>query len=113
MNGATGFVMIVTYAFCVGNIDEVMKSQTGFAFVQVFLNATRSVKAATGMTVVIMIMQFCAAISNVATTSRQVYAFARDKGLPFSNTLSKVSAGHFCPLLTLTINRSTADLPSH
>ncbi|GIJ90310.1 hypothetical protein Asppvi_009264 [Aspergillus pseudoviridinutans] len=90
LNGSTGFVMIVTLAFCVGDIDTVLKSQTGFAFIQVFLNSTGSVRAATGMTVVIMAMQFCAAISNVATTSRQVYAFARDKGLPFSNFLSKV-----------------------
>mgnify|MGYP001098407473 CR=1 FL=1 len=90
INGTTGFAMVVTFAFCVGNIDEVMKSKTGFAFVQVFLNATSSVSAATGMTIVIMVMQFCAAISNVATTSRQVYAFARDKGLPFSSFLAKV-----------------------
>lgn len=82
--------MIITLAFCVGDIDHVLESQTGFAFMQVFLNSTGSVRAATGMTVVIMAMQFCAAISNVATTSRQVYAFARDKGLPFSNFLSTV-----------------------
>lgn len=90
LNGSTGFVMIITLAFCVGDIDHVLESQTGFAFIQVFLNSTGSVRAATGMTVVIMAMQFCAAISNVATTSRQVYAFARDKGLPFSNFLSTV-----------------------
>ncbi|KAE8312246.1 amino acid permease-domain-containing protein [Aspergillus transmontanensis] len=97
LNGATGFVMIVTYAFCVGNIDEVLESQTGFPFIQVFLNSTGSVKAATGMTVVIMVMQFCAAISNVATTSRQVYAFARDQGLPFSGTLCQVRIFTFLP----------------
>lgn len=90
LNGATGFVMIVTYAFCVGNIDEVLESQTGFPFIQVFLNSTGSVKATTGMTVVITVMQLCAAISNVATTSRQVYAFARDQGLPFSGILCQV-----------------------
>lgn len=90
LNGATGLVMIITYAFCLGDIDQVMKSQTGFAFIQVFLNSTGSVRTATGMTILIMIMQFCAAISNVATTSRQVYAFARDKGLPFSEFFSKV-----------------------
>ncbi|PYH88707.1 amino acid transporter [Aspergillus ellipticus CBS 707.79] len=90
LNGATGFVMIVTFAFCVGNIDEVMASTTGFAFIQVFLNSTGSVAAATGMTVVIMIMQFCATISNVATTSRQIYAFARDGGVPFGSFFSRV-----------------------
>lgn len=90
LNGTTGFIMIITFAFCLGNIEEVMASQTGFAFIQVFWNATGSTRAATGMTVVIMIMQFCAAISNVATTSRQIYAFARDQGLPFAGFFSKV-----------------------
>lgn len=90
LNGSTGLVMIITLAFCVGNIDNVLSSETGFPFIQVFLNATGSVPATTGMTVVIMIMQFCAAISNVATTSRQIYSFARDKGLPFSDFFSQV-----------------------
>jgi hypothetical protein len=36
----TGLVMIITFAFCVGDIDEV-----GFPFIQVFLNATGSVSA--------------------------------------------------------------------
>lgn len=83
--------MIVTFAFCIGDIDKVMQTKTGFAFIQVFYNSTGSVPAATGMTTVIIIMQFCAAISNVATTSRQVYSFARDKGLSFSSTLARVS----------------------
>lgn len=91
LNGSTGFVMIVTLAFCVGNIDQVLTSETGFPFIQVFLNATGSVGATTGMTIVITVMQFCAAISNVATTSRQVYSFARDKGLPFSDFFAQVS----------------------
>ncbi|KAF7156356.1 hypothetical protein CNMCM6106_009623 [Aspergillus hiratsukae] len=104
LNGSTGFVMIVTLAFCVGDIDHVLESQTGFAFIQVFLNSTGSVRAATGMTVVIMVMQFCAAISNVATTSRQVYAFARDKGLPFSSFLSKINPTFTVPLNALCVS---------
>lgn len=95
LNGSTGLVMIITMAFCVGDIDEVLASQTGFAFIQVFLNATGSVSAATGMTCVIMIMQFCAAISNVATTSRQIYSFARDNGLPFSSFFAQVISASF------------------
>ncbi|KAJ6159878.1 hypothetical protein N7497_004415 [Penicillium chrysogenum] len=105
LNGSTGLVMIITFAFCVGDIDEVLKSETGFPFIQVFLNATGSVSATTGMTVVIMIMQFCAAISNVATTSRQIYSFARDKGLPFSDFLAQVN-----PTFTVPLNALCASL---
>jgi amino acid transporter len=59
------------------------------------LNATGSVKATTGMTALMMVLQFCATISNVATSSRQLYAFARDDGLPYSKFLCHVSRKHF------------------
>lgn len=101
INGSTGLVMIITFAFCVGDIDEVMQTKTGFEFIQVFLNSTGSVRAATGMTCIIMVMQFCAAVSNVATTSRQVYAFARDKGLPFSDFFAQINPTFTVPLNAL------------
>ncbi|KAJ5892474.1 hypothetical protein N7504_009165 [Penicillium tannophilum] len=104
LNGSTGFVMIVTLAFCVGDIDKVLASTTGFPFIQVFLNSTGSVPAATGMTIVIMVMQFCAAISNVATTSRQIYSFARDKGLPFSDFFATVNPTFTVPLNALCVS---------
>ncbi|KAJ5198661.1 uncharacterized protein N7498_007778 [Penicillium cinerascens] len=105
LNGSTGLVMVITYAFCVGNIDEVLQSKTGLPFVQVFLNATGSVGATTGMTVLLMILQFCGAISNVATTSRQLYSFARDRGLPFSNFFAQVH-----PTFAVPINALCASL---
>ncbi|KAJ5640580.1 hypothetical protein N7528_000205 [Penicillium herquei] len=104
LNGSTGFIMIVTFAYCVGDIDEVLATATGFPFIQVFLNATGSVRAATGMTVIIMVMQFCAAISNVATTSRQIYSFARDRGVPFSDFFSRVNKTFTVPLNALCVS---------
>jgi choline transport protein len=91
LNGSTGLIMVITYAFCIGNVQEVLQSSTGFPFIEVFLTSTNSVGATTGMTAIIMLLQFCATISNVATTSRQLYAFARDDGLPFSSFMSHVS----------------------
>jgi amino acid transporter len=111
LNGATGLVMIVTYAFCVGDIDQVLSNSTGFPFIQVFLNATGSVKATTGMTALIMVLQFCATISNVATGSRQLYAFARDDGLPYSKFLSHVSqtVSRLSPSAMHEFSQSAAD----
>jgi choline transport protein len=50
------------------------------------------------MTFIIMLMLTSACISEVATASRQLWSFARDKGLPFSNFLSHVSPGWNIPL---------------
>jgi choline transport protein len=91
LNGLTGLAMIITYAFCIGDIDQVLASSIEFPFIQVFLDSTGSVRATTGMTALMMVLQFCATISNVATGSRQLYAFARDDGLPYSKFLSHVS----------------------
>ncbi|KAK9559141.1 hypothetical protein V6Z77_004802 [Aspergillus fumigatus] len=55
--------------------------------------------------------------SNVATTSRQVYAFARDKGLPFSNfcqrsVFSSVNPTFIVPLNALCMSLAIVSLLS-
>lgn len=44
------------------------------------------------MAVIITIMTFCSTVSLVVTASRQIFAYARDRGLPFTSFLSHVSA---------------------
>jgi len=46
------------------------------------------------MVAIIIITLVCAVISEIATASRQIWSFARDKGLPFSSFLSKVRIPH-------------------
>lgn len=96
INSITGLIMLITFSFCVYDIDEILESPTGFPFIPVLVHATQSVSGATGMISIMAILQACAGISNVATTSRQVYAFARDGGLPFASFFSKVrKSGQF------------------
>lgn len=90
LNGALGFVMLVTYLFCVGDLNEVLKTETGYPFIQVFYNATGSKGGASAMTSILIVLTICGCISNVATASRQLFAFARDGGMPFSSFLSHV-----------------------
>lgn len=60
---------------------------------------------------IILSLIFCA-VNMVTTSSRQLYSFARDGGLPFSTTLSKVSARQAVPTnaiiatLTFTVTLS-------
>jgi choline transport protein len=97
INGVTGFIMVVTFAFCVGDAEEVLATSTGFPFIQVFYNATGSRSGTTAMTCLIMVMSLCNTVNNVATTSRQMYAFARDQALPFSAFLCRVSEDFLHP----------------
>lgn len=91
VNGTAGFVMAITFAYCLGPLDEAIKPPYFFAFIGTFYTATGSHAGATVMSCIIALMTTCSAITNVATGSRQMYAFARDNGLPFSGFLSYVS----------------------
>lgn len=92
LNGALGFVMLVTYCFCLGNVEDILGTKTGYPFIQVFYNVTNSLGGASAMTAILITLTVCGCISNVATASRQLFAFARDGGLPFSPFLAQVSS---------------------
>ena len=91
LNGSMGYIMLISYLICMGNVEEVRKTPTGFPFIQVFFNSTQSHVGASLMTVILIIMTMCGTVSNVATASREMFAFARDNGMPFSKFPAYVS----------------------
>ena len=90
MNFSIGFLMLITLLFRAGNIQDAIDSPTGQPYIEILLNATGSVAGTAVMVAyIILALMFCA-INMVTTSSRQLYSFARDGGLPFAKTLSKV-----------------------
>jgi choline transport protein len=77
----------------VGNVDEILATPTGQPFIQVFYNVTQSKAATNAMTSIMIIMSTFGCVTSIATSSRQIWAFARDRGLPFSTWLAHVSNG--------------------
>ncbi|KAG6988546.1 PAN2-PAN3 deadenylation complex subunit PAN3 [Physcia stellaris] len=94
----SGFIMMVTFCFSVGDISEAVESPTGQAYIQVFYTATKSRGGATAMSSIVTLLTFFNGVNNIASASRQMYAFARDNGLPFSSYLSYVKPGRALPL---------------
>jgi choline transport protein len=91
VNYILGFLMTIAFIAVLGNIDEVVASPTGLPYIQVIWNATLSRAATMAMVAfIIFFFVFCAVNQNT-TSSRQLYAFARDGGLPFSAWVSYVS----------------------
>lgn len=84
-NGALGWVMLITFCSCLGDVDDVLNTPTGFPFLAVFENATQSNAGATGLSIIIVIMTIAGNLTGVATASRQLWAFSRDQGMPFSS----------------------------
>ena len=82
--------MIVTLAFTAGDIPSILDSATGEPFIQIFYNATQSHAGATAMAAIIVVLLCSCCFSEVATASRQLWSFARDRGFPGSSWLSQV-----------------------
>lgn len=86
--------MTITMSFCISamDLDEILSSPTGYPFMQVFYNVTGTAGGATALTIFPIIFGFAGILTLMATSSRQLYAFARDNALPFSPWLAKVSS---------------------
>ncbi|KAI4255820.1 MAG: hypothetical protein LQ352_002375 [Teloschistes flavicans] len=91
LNGAMGFIMAVTMCFCLGDLSKIIHTPTGYPFIQLFFNATRSKAASDAMVTIMLIALTSGCLSETATTSRQLWSFARDKGLPLSYVFARVS----------------------
>ena len=83
-----GMIMLITLCFCLGPDwqDTVLglntDTQTGIHVIQVLYNSTNSITGTTVMTTLLILLSLVGTITTVAASSRQVWAFARDKGLP-------------------------------
>jgi len=108
LNGIMGFAMLIVVLFVAVDIETVLQSPTGqlgFPFMQIFYDATGSLSGASAMICIIIIMDIAAAIAFLATSSRIVWAFGRDRGLPFWRTMSKVCGFPSLKLLVTELTR--------
>jgi len=86
-----GLGMLVAALFCVGDIQTDLATTTGYPFIQVFYNATNSRAGTTLMVCLPLLLSYAAVLGQFATASRQMWSFARDRGLPGWRHLSSVS----------------------
>ncbi|KAI2791409.1 hypothetical protein POX_c04269 [Penicillium oxalicum] len=103
INSALGFSMMLTILFCIGDVESVLSSPTGFPFIQVFYNVTHSHAGASIMTALIMVLTMACSTGITATASRMTWSFARDRGLPLSGWLMQVNGRTQIPIISVTV----------
>ena len=106
LNGILGFGMLLVVLFVSIDIEGALAITTGllgFPFMQVFYEATGSLPGASAMISIVIIMDIAAAIAFLATSSRIVFAFGRDRGLPFWRTMAKVQSSTAIPLYAIFV----------
>ena len=98
MNSIMQFAYILCLLFTIGDVDKVANTPTLLPIIEVYYEATGS-KHATNLFVVMLAIIILIAFFNVfASVSRLVWAFSRDKGLPFSSFFGAVSRTFARPL---------------
>ncbi|PWY72726.1 GABA permease [Aspergillus eucalypticola CBS 122712] len=104
LNGVLAFVVMVTLCFTLGDVDEVLDSATGYPFIRVFFNATKSYAATNAMTAIVTMSLIASVITEVATASRQLWSFARDGGVPLASFFGHVNPNWNIPLNAVLVS---------
>lgn len=101
INGCVGFVMMVTTLFCLGDINSVLLTPTGYPFIQIFYNSVQSRAGAVAMGAIVLALTWACATGIITTASRMTWSFARDRGTPASKWLSKVAPHNQIPIIAV------------
>ena len=90
LNTVMAFAFLVALLFCIGDVSAAVTTPTGFPIIQIYYQATRSKAGATILVCMILCSLLIALFGVVASVSRLVWAFACDKGFPFSSFFARV-----------------------
>jgi len=106
VNGMLGLIYCIVLLFCLGDLEELLATTTGFPFMQLFLNSTQSKVGATILSVVITLTATAGTFAGLISTSRTGWAFARDGAMPFSRYFAHLDSERkipvrMCVLLTV------------
>jgi amino acid transporter len=103
IGAVTGFIFLISLSYCMGDIESTAGTATGVPVIEIFYHSTGSIAASSVLSTLIAVIALVCANSLMAEGSRAVYAFARDHGLPFSATLSKVNPKLKVPVFAIIL----------
>ncbi|KAK4556140.1 hypothetical protein LTR86_006837 [Recurvomyces mirabilis] len=86
-NTVIGIVMLIVMLFCIGPLEDVVNSDVPYLLL---FNNTGSPALSLVLNVIVFLLVYAGNITALATCAREMWAFARDKGLPFSGWIGKM-----------------------
>ncbi|OKL63669.1 hypothetical protein UA08_00928 [Talaromyces atroroseus] len=87
----TGLTYLIALMFSVQDYAALSTTNTGLPLAELFNQATQSVGGAFGLTFILFVALGPCVVSSQLSTSRVLWAFARDGAMPFSDVWSRVS----------------------
>jgi len=88
-NSLIGFIGLITFLFVLTDLEGALNSETGWPHIWALQQAV-GLAGTNVLNFILISLIFAGTISFNLSTSRQTWAFARDRGLPFSNWLAYV-----------------------
>ena len=99
----TGFIFLISVCFCIGDITATATSPTGVPLIQIFYDSTNSVVGTCFLSSLIVVIVLVCANALLAEGSRSLFAFARDRGLPFSTLFAQVEEKRQVPVYAILL----------
>ncbi|GJD00387.1 amino acid permease [Colletotrichum higginsianum] len=100
-NGLMGLTYCTVLLFSTGSLESLLTTPTGFPFMQIYLDATRSRAGATVLSLLLIVVAIAATVGGITSASRTLWAFARDKAVPFDASFSYVDKRQQVPLTAI------------
>ncbi|KAH8670667.1 amino acid permease [Ilyonectria robusta] len=102
-NGFMGLVYGIMLLFSTSSLAALLETKTGFPFMQIYYDVTKSKAGASVMSLVISATATAATVAGVTSTSRTLWAFARDRATPYDQYLSKVNKSTQIPVRSVVL----------
>ena len=108
ISGAMALGMSIAILFSIGDVYAILSTSTDYPIIEVFHTATKSKKATTAIIIGLMLTSVFSSFGLLASASRLTWAFARDKGFPYSKYLEHVRFSSTDLILALIYDRWTS-----
>ncbi len=96
-----GYLMVATFVLTMSSVDDGVKQ--GFGFLSELMKPLPPALNVI-LSIGIFVANYLCGLACLTSTSRMMYAFARDGGLPASDTLKKVNPAHNTPVAAIWVS---------
>lgn len=104
LSAIAGFIMTIVFSYCVVNPEGLLAPYGHQPLVQLIFDAARSDAIAIVGLLGIIISIYLASVGAFTSWNRLYWSLARERGLPFSKAMSKLSSRDSLPLNALMVN---------
>ncbi|KZL79450.1 amino acid permease [Colletotrichum incanum] len=101
LNGLMGLTYCTVLLFSTGSLDSMLTTATGFLFMQTYLDVTKSRAGSTVLSLLIIVVATAASVGGITSASRTLWAFARDKAVPFDASFSHINERQQVPVMAI------------